>query len=51
MELLFSTNSVLEVEEKLVEDEPVIKDNMEGGEDGMRNIWDPGSWKRADIEG
>jgi hypothetical protein len=51
MELLFSTNSVLEVEEKLVEDEPAIKDNMEGGEDGMRNIWDQGSWQRADIEG
>jgi hypothetical protein len=51
IELLFSTNSVLEVEEKLVEDEPAIKDNMEGGEDGMRNIWDQGSWQRADIEG
>jgi hypothetical protein len=51
MELLFSTNSVLKVEEKLLEDEPAIKDNMEGGEDGMRNIWDQGSWKRADIEG
>jgi hypothetical protein len=38
MELLFSTNSVLEVEGKLVEYEPAIKDNMEGGEDGMRNI-------------
>jgi hypothetical protein len=51
MELLFSTNSVLEVEEKLVEDEPEIKDNMEGGEDGMRNIWDQVSWQKADIEG
>jgi hypothetical protein len=51
MELLFSTNSVVEVEEKLVEDEPAIKDNMEGGEDEMRNIWDQGSWQRADIEG
>jgi hypothetical protein len=50
MELLFSTNSVLEVEEKLVEDEPAINDNMEGGEDGMRNIWDQGSWQRAGIE-
>jgi hypothetical protein len=50
MELLFSTNSVMEVKEKLVEDEPAIKDNMEGGEDGMRNIWDQGSWQRADIE-
>jgi hypothetical protein len=50
MELLFSTNSVLE-EEKLVEDEPAIKDNMEGGEDGMGNIWDQGSLQRADIEG
>jgi hypothetical protein len=47
MELLFSTNSVLEVEEKLVEDEPAIKDNMEGGEDGMRNIWDQGSWQKG----
>jgi hypothetical protein len=35
MELLFSTYSVLEVEEKLVEDEPAIKENMEGGEDEM----------------
>jgi hypothetical protein len=51
MELLFSTYSVLEVEEKLVEDEPEIKDNMEGGEDGMKKIWDQGSWKRTDIEG
>jgi hypothetical protein len=51
IELLFSTNSVLEVEEKLVEDDPAIKDNMEGGEDGMRNIWDQGSWQRANIEG
>jgi hypothetical protein len=51
MELLFSTYLVLEVEEKLVEDEPAIKDNMEGGEDGMRNIWDQGLWQRADIEG
>jgi hypothetical protein len=51
MELLFSTNSVLEVEEKLMEDEPAIKDNMEGGEDGMGNIWDQRSWQRADIEG
>jgi hypothetical protein len=24
---------------------------MEGGEDGMRNIWDQGSWQRANIEG
>jgi hypothetical protein len=47
MELLLSTNSVLEVEEKLVEDEPAIKDNMEGGEDGMRNIWDQGSWQKG----
>jgi hypothetical protein len=47
MELLFSTNSVLEVEEKLMEDEPEIKDNMEGGEDGMRNIWDQGSWQKG----
>jgi hypothetical protein len=51
MELLFSTSSVLEVEEKLVEDEPEIKDNMERDEDGMRNTWDQGSWQRANIEG
>jgi hypothetical protein len=50
-DLLFSTNSVLEVKEKLVEDELAIKDNMEGGEDGMRNIWDQGSWQREDIKG
>jgi hypothetical protein len=50
MELLFSKYSVLEVEKKLVE-EPAKKDNMEGGEDGMRNIWDQGLWQRADIEG
>jgi hypothetical protein len=50
-DLLFSTNSVLEVKEKLVEDELEIKDNMEGGEDGMRNIWDQGSWQREDIKG
>jgi hypothetical protein len=37
MELLFCTYSVLKVEEKLVEDEPAVRDNMEGGEDGMRN--------------
>jgi hypothetical protein len=51
MELLFSAYSVLEVEEKLVEDEPAVRDNMEGGEDEMRNIWEQGSWQRADIEG
>jgi hypothetical protein len=45
------TNSVLEVEEKLVEDEPAIKDNMERGENGMRNNWDQGSWQKANIEG
>jgi hypothetical protein len=50
MELLFSTYSVLEVEEKLVEDEPAIKDNIEGGEDGMRNNWDQGLWQMANIE-
>jgi hypothetical protein len=50
MELLFSAYSVLEVEEKLVEDELAVRDNMEGGEDGMRNNWDQGSWQRADIE-
>jgi hypothetical protein len=51
MELLFSTNSVLELEGKLVEDEPAIEDNMEGGEDGMINNRDQGSWQRANIEG
>jgi hypothetical protein len=51
LELLFSTYSVLEVEEKLVEDEPAIRDNMEGGEDAMRNNWDQGSLQRADIDG
>jgi hypothetical protein len=51
MELLFSAYSVLEVEEKLVEDEPAVRDNMEGGEDEMRNIWEQGSWQSADIEG
>jgi hypothetical protein len=34
-----------------MEDEPAIRDNMEGGEDGMRNNWDQDSWKRTDIEG
>jgi hypothetical protein len=51
MELLFNTYSFLEAEEKLVEDEPMVRDNMEGGEDGMRNNWDQGSWQRANIEG
>jgi hypothetical protein len=51
MELLFSAYSVLEVEEKLVEDELAVRDNMEGGEDEMRNIWEQGSWQREDIEG
>jgi hypothetical protein len=64
MKLWFSTYSVLEVEEKLVEDEPVIRDKEKlssgtstysvlevGGEDVMRNNWDQGSWQRADIEG
>jgi hypothetical protein len=50
MELLLSAYSVPEVEEKLVEVEPAVRDNMEG-EDGMRNIWEQGSWQRADIEG
>jgi hypothetical protein len=35
MELLFSTYSVLEVEEKRVEDEPAIK-----GQHGRRRRWD-----------
>jgi hypothetical protein len=34
-----------------MEDELAIKDNMEGRKDGMRNIWDQGSWQKADIEG
>jgi hypothetical protein len=51
MEWWFSTYSVLELEEKLVEDEPVVRDNMEWGEDGMRNNWDQGSWQRENIEG
>jgi hypothetical protein len=51
MGLLFSTYSVMEVEEKLVEDEPAVRHNMEGGEDGMRNNWDHGSWQRENIEG
>jgi hypothetical protein len=51
MELLFSAYSVLEVEQKLVQDESAVRDNMEGGEDEMRNIWEQGSWQREDIEG
>jgi hypothetical protein len=50
IELLLSTYSVLEVEETLVKDEPAVRDNVEGGEDGMRNNWDQGSWQRANIE-
>jgi hypothetical protein len=49
-ELLFSAYSVLEEEEKLVEDEPAVRDNVEGGEDEMRNIWEQGSWQMANIE-
>jgi hypothetical protein len=51
MELLFSAYSVMEVEEKLMEDEPAVSDNVEGGEDEIRNNWDQGSWQREDIEG
>jgi hypothetical protein len=40
MERWFSTCPVLEVEENFVEVEAVIKDNIEGGEDGLRNDWD-----------
>jgi hypothetical protein len=36
---------------KLMKDEPAILENMDGGEDGMRNNWDQGSWQREDIEG
>jgi hypothetical protein len=28
-----------------VEDEAAVRDNMEGGEDGMRNNWDQGRGK------
>jgi hypothetical protein len=38
MELLFSAYSVLEGEEELVEDEPAVRDNMEGGENEMRTF-------------
>jgi hypothetical protein len=34
-----------------VEDDLEIRDNMEGGEDVMRNNWDQGSWQRVGIEG
>jgi hypothetical protein len=40
VEQYFSTCSVLEVEEKFMEVEAAIKDNMEGGEDELRNDWD-----------
>jgi hypothetical protein len=40
MKQCFSTCSVLEVEETFVEVEAAIKDNIEGGEDGLRDNWD-----------
>jgi hypothetical protein len=40
MEQLCSNFSVLEVEEKFVKVEAVIKDNIEGGEDKLRDDWD-----------
>jgi hypothetical protein len=39
MEQWFSTCSVLEVEEKIVEVGAAIKDNI-GGEDELRDDWD-----------
>jgi hypothetical protein len=33
-----------------VEDEPVVRDNIEEGEDGMRNNWDQGSWQRGTLK-
>jgi hypothetical protein len=40
MEQWFSTYSVLEDKENFVEVEAVIKDNIEGGGDGLRDDWD-----------
>jgi hypothetical protein len=40
MEQWLSTCSVLEVEEKIHGNEAAMKDNMEGGEDELRNDWD-----------
>jgi hypothetical protein len=40
IEQWLSTCSVLEVEEKFVEIEASIKDNIEGGEDELRDDWD-----------
>jgi hypothetical protein len=39
IEQCFSTCYVLEVEEKFVEVEVEIKDNIEGGEDELRDDW------------
>jgi hypothetical protein len=47
----FSTCSVLEVKEKFVEVEATINENMEGGEDELRNHWDQGLRQRVDVEG
>jgi hypothetical protein len=51
MEQWLSTCSVLEVEEKFVKVEAVIKDNIEGGEDELRNDWDQSLRQRVDVEG
>jgi hypothetical protein len=51
MEQWLSTCSILEDEEKFVEVEAVIKDNMEGGEDELRNNWERDSWRKAGVEG
>jgi hypothetical protein len=40
MEKWFSTCFVLDVKEKFVEVEAAIKDNIEGGDDELRNDWD-----------
>jgi hypothetical protein len=46
MEQWFSTYSVMELEEKFVEGEPAMRDNMKGGEDGIRNNWDQAHGER-----
>jgi hypothetical protein len=43
MEQWLGTYFILEVEEKFLEDDPTTRDNMVGGEDGIRNNWDQGS--------
>jgi hypothetical protein len=34
-----------------LEDDPTTRDNMVGGEDGIRNNWDQGSWRKVGVEG